>query len=156
MSPVLRSASPRAKSAAISAAGNRGFTDGSVGAGIAAAETVAAADAALATGAGVAAAMVGRGSFDSVAGSALAPVEIVRFVELSWAAAPGPSEAAVATSRTVGVDPVSDRSKLGTESAAAAVGAVKGTSDVAWRFEPVGVLVAAGGGDVAREAFVNP
>ena len=55
-----------------------------------------------------------------------------------------------------GIDPVSDRGKLGTESAAAAVGAVKGTSDVAWRFEPVGALAAAGGGDVAREAFVNP
>src|SRR5207248_2666852 len=68
MSPVLRSASPRAKSVAISAAGNPGFTDGSVGA---AAETVAAAGAALATGAGFAAAVAGGGSFDTVAGSAL-------------------------------------------------------------------------------------
>jgi hypothetical protein len=97
MSPVLRSASPRAKSAAISAAGNRGFTDGSVGAGIAAAETVAAADAALATGAAFAAAMVGAGSFDDVAGAALALVEIVRLVELSIAG-PRPSEAAVGRS----------------------------------------------------------
>ena len=97
MSPVLRGASPRATSAAISAAGNRGFTDGSVGAGIAAAETVAAADAALATGAAFAAAMVGAGSFDDVAGAALALVEIVRLVELSIAG-PRPSEAAVGRS----------------------------------------------------------
>src|SRR5437868_15296489 len=68
MSPVLRSASPRAKSVAISAAGTRGFTDGSVGA---AAETAAAAGAALSTGAGFAAAVAGQGFFESVAGSAL-------------------------------------------------------------------------------------
>ena len=68
MSPVLRSASPRAKSVAISAAGTRGFTDGSVGA---AAETAAAAGAALSTGAGFAAAVAGKGFFESVAGSAL-------------------------------------------------------------------------------------
>src|SRR5947209_6077268 len=71
MSPVLRNASPRAKSVAISAAGTRGSTDGSVGAGIAAAENAAAAGAALATGARFAAAVAGRGSFDSVARSAL-------------------------------------------------------------------------------------
>src|SRR4051794_29549687 len=71
MSPGLRSASPRAKNAAISAARTLGSPDGSVGAGIAAAEAAAAAGAALATGAGFAAAVAGRGSFDSVAGSAL-------------------------------------------------------------------------------------
>lgn len=87
ISPVLKSASPRAKSVAISAAENLGSTDGSARAGFAAAETVAAAGAALATGAAFAAAMVGTGSFDGVAGAALAPVEIAR-----------PSEAAVGRS----------------------------------------------------------
>jgi len=79
-SPVLKSASPRAKSVAISTAENRGSTGGSVGAGFAAAETVAAAGAALATGAAFAAAMMGTGSFDGVAGAAPALVEIVQLV----------------------------------------------------------------------------
>jgi len=54
-----------------------------------------------------------------------------------------------------GVDPVDNCGRLGTESAAAGAGAVKGSPDVAWRLESVGSLVAAGAADV-WEAVANP